>query len=351
MYKMSALSLILLAVSGVYSDSHSLRYYFTGVSAPGYGLPEFSKVGYVDDQQIDVYSSDNRRSIPLAPWLKKNERPEHWETVTDIAKEHETLFRDEVKIGMKRFNHTGGFHLVQVMHHCELRDDGSVIGKQQYRYDGREFMYLDVEKATYYPIMAEAQITTQRWNSEDVKMGEIAKNYLERICVTNLKRYIMYGKEDLERRVQPGVKVTHWESGKVTKLHCQVYGFHPRAVDVKWMKNKDNEIPPFETTNVLPNPDGTYQIRVSAEVTPKDGDRYSCYVDHSSLREPLLVQWEPPHGFPWLWILSLVMFIIILVVASVFARALLSKKKKEKYKAASMSDAPRETSYEVSEES
>ncbi|CAJ0951333.1 unnamed protein product [Ranitomeya imitator] len=83
------------------SDSHSLRYYFSGVSAPGYGLPEFYKVGYVDDQQIDVYSSDNRRSIPVAPWLKKNERPEHWDTITDIAKEHETLFKDEVKIGMR----------------------------------------------------------------------------------------------------------------------------------------------------------------------------------------------------------------------------------------------------------
>ncbi|KAM4019731.1 class I histocompatibility antigen, F10 alpha chain-like isoform 2-T2 [Anomaloglossus baeobatrachus] len=335
---MLVLSLILLAVSGVYSDSHSLRYYYTGVSASGYGLPEFYKVGYVDDQQIDVYSSDNQRTIPVAPWLKRNERPEHWETITNIAKEHEGLFRDEVKIGMKRFNHTDGFHLVQVMHHCELWDDGSVIGYQNYRYDRREYMYLDLETATYFPTMAEAQITTQRWNSENVKMGEIAKNYLERICVKNLKRFITYGREDLERRVRPGVKVTHRGSGGVTKLHCHVYGFHPRAVDVKIMKNEKDEIPLEETTNVLLNPDGTYQIRVSAEVTPKEGDSYSCYVDHSSLVEPLLVQWEPPHRSLRLWIIGLVITIIIL--SSLIAGLIIYK----------TSDSP-ESSCEVSEDS
>ncbi|CAJ0957370.1 unnamed protein product [Ranitomeya imitator] len=91
--------------------------------------------------------------------------------------------------------------------------------------------------------------------------------------------------------VQPQVKVSGQEKGDAMKLHCQVYGFHPRAVDVKWMNGED-EVHSYETTNVLPNPDGTYQIRVSAEVTPKDGDRYSCYVDHSSLEEPLLIQWD-----------------------------------------------------------
>ncbi|CAJ0951321.1 unnamed protein product [Ranitomeya imitator] len=87
--------------------------------------------------------------------------------------------------------------------------------------------------------------------------------------------------------VRPQVKVSGQEKGDAMKLHCQVYGFYPRPVDVKWMNGKD-EVHSYETTRVLPNPDGTYQIRVSTEVTPKDGDSYSCYVDHSSLEEPLL---------------------------------------------------------------
>ncbi|CAJ0939697.1 unnamed protein product [Ranitomeya imitator] len=113
--------------------------------------------------------------------------------------------------------------------------------------------------------------------------------------------------------VRPQVKVSGQEKGDTVKLHCQVYGFHPRAVDVKWMKNKEDEVHSYETTHVLPNPDGTYQIRVSTEVTPKDGDRYSCYVDHRSLEEPLYIVWEPEKSSVWV-----IAVVVALVVVAVF---------------------------------
>uniref|UniRef100_A0A8C5QWN8 Ig-like domain-containing protein n=1 Tax=Leptobrachium leishanense TaxID=445787 RepID=A0A8C5QWN8_9ANUR len=91
--------------------------------------------------------------------------------------------------------------------------------------------------------------------------------------------------------VRPEVKVSSRRSGSAMKLHCQVYGFYPRDVDVNWMKN-GMDIPSDEAKHVLPNSNGTYQIRVSVEVTPEDGASYSCYVDHSSLDEPLLVMWD-----------------------------------------------------------
>ncbi|CAJ0939695.1 unnamed protein product [Ranitomeya imitator] len=112
--------------------------------------------------------------------------------------------------------------------------------------------------------------------------------------------------------IRPQVKVSGQEKGDTVKLHCQVYGFHPRAVDVKWMKNKEDEVHSYETTHVLPNPDGTYQIRVSAEVTPKDGDRYSCYVDHRSLEEPLYIVWEPEKSS--VWVIAVVVALVIIAV-------------------------------------
>ncbi|XP_073498150.1 major histocompatibility complex class I-related gene protein-like isoform X2 [Phyllobates terribilis] len=292
MEKVCAVTVMFLSVSGAYSDSHSLRYYYTGVSVPLPGIPEFSIIGYLDDQLTELYSSDIQERIPVAAWMKEYKDPEYWERTTQVCKRDEALFRHEVKTVMKRFNHTGGLHIVQVMTSCELRDDGSVSGYQQYRYDGTEYMFFDTQRVTYIPTMREAEITTQRWNSLNVRMGEAAKNFLENTCIDRLKKFIKFGKEDLERRVRPRVKVTGRVSGKVTKLHCQVYGFHPRAVDVKWMKNGEDEVHSYETTHVLPNPDGTYQIRVSAEVTPKEGDRYSCYVDHSSLEEELNIVWD-----------------------------------------------------------
>ncbi|XP_073498154.1 major histocompatibility complex class I-related gene protein-like [Phyllobates terribilis] len=323
---MSPLIVLLLYVSAVGSDSHSLTYYTNGVSAPGYGLPEYSIAGYLDDQQTEIYTSDARSRVPVAQWMKENEKHEYWERWTHFSKGDEALFKHEVKLWKKIFNHTGDFHFLQVMTSCELRDDGSTIGYKQYRYDGEEFVYFDTTTGTFIPSMAEARIITQKWNRQDLRMREITKIYMENECTERLKRFIEYRKEDLERRVRPQVKVSSQEKGDTMKLHCQVYGFYPRAVDVKWMNGED-EVHSYETTHVLPNPDGTYQIRVSAEVTPKEGDSYSCYVDHSSLEEPLLIKWESPRAFLLAVIISAVVS-IILIFTSIIAGVIINKKKK-----------------------
>ncbi|KAG9461071.1 hypothetical protein GDO78_018224, partial [Eleutherodactylus coqui] len=179
--------------------SHSLRYYDTVVSAPRSGIPEFSYVGYVDDQEIVNYNSVSRRTLPRAEWMKKEE-PEYWETQTQMGKGNEAVFRRGVRIAMERFNQTGGFHSIQRMIGCELDDDGSIRGYNQYRYDGGEFIALDTQTWTYMATMSQALITTQRWNSPEVRVGEIQRNYLENECIDWLKKYVENGREELERR-------------------------------------------------------------------------------------------------------------------------------------------------------
>ncbi|XP_071980510.1 class I histocompatibility antigen, F10 alpha chain-like [Engystomops pustulosus] len=223
-----------------------------------------------------------------------------------------------------------GPYVMQVMDSCVLRDDGTIVGSKQFRYDGEEYMYLDMQSGTFIPTRTEARVTTHRWNSPDLRIGERRKNYLENKCIDRLKKFLELGKEYLERRVQPKVKVSGRESGDTTKLHCVVYGFHPRAVDVRWMKNGVDDVPTYETTHVLPNPDGTYQIRVSVEVISNEVDTYLCYVDHSSLEEPLLVPWELKQNFSRAVIFS-VMVTILLVLSSVVVGVILYKRKEVDY--------------------
>ncbi|XP_068120798.1 class I histocompatibility antigen, F10 alpha chain-like [Hyperolius riggenbachi] len=275
------------------SDSHSMRYYETTVSAPGSGLPVYSEVGYVDDREITNYNSDTRQRLPKTEWMKKLE-PEYWERNTQIGQGNEAVGKHNVQVAMQRFNQTGGIHSFQYMYGCELRDDGSTAGYHQYGYDGRDLLYLDTQSGLYIPAMHEAQITTQRWNSPEERVGERHKNYLQNICTEWLKRHINNGREDLERRVRPEVKV--WgrqHPDGVTRLQCLAYGFHPRLVDVKWVRNGEDHIPSDEASPILPHPDGTYQTRVSVEVPTREGDTYSCHVDHSSLEETLTVTWDP----------------------------------------------------------
>ncbi|XP_053330084.1 H-2 class I histocompatibility antigen, Q9 alpha chain-like [Spea bombifrons] len=305
--------LLIVGVSGVYCG-HSLQYYYTAVSAPGHGLPEYIMVGYVDGIQISDYNSDRGRTVPVAWWMEKA-GPEYWERQTQKGKGHEAVTKHNVRTGMSRFNHTGGVHSVQVMYGCELRDDGSTKGYHQEGYDGGDFVALDTERWVYVPVVAEAQLTAQRWNSPEVRVGERYKNYLEIECIEELKKHIENGREELERRIAPEVKVSAQTSEGATKLHCQVYGFYPREVDVNWKRN-EIDIPSDEAKQVLPNTDGTYQIRVTVEVTPKEGDSYSCHVDHGSLAEPLIVMWDPRKGGS-----SSTVYIVIGVVAGIAVAA------------------------------
>ncbi|CAI9588013.1 unnamed protein product, partial [Staurois parvus] len=209
-----------------------------------------------------------------------------------------------------------GIHILQYMYGCELRDDGTTAAFRQHGYDGREFMYQDTKNWIYIPTMNEAQITTQRWNSPEVRSGERNKNYLENICIPGLKKYVDFGREDLERRVRPEMKV--WgrrQSDDVTRLHCLVYGFHPRDVDVKWMRNGVDHVPSDEMTPILPHPDGTYQIRVSVEVPTKEGDTYSCLVDHGSLEDVLTKKYEPDNGLPLAVIIGIACGVVVIAVA------------------------------------
>ncbi|XP_075057206.1 class I histocompatibility antigen, F10 alpha chain-like [Mixophyes fleayi] len=310
---MYQLFLLILGVSGVYSDSHSVRHYYSMVSGPGWGMPEYTEVGYVDDQQFVTYNSESGIVRPVARWMS-NVDPNYWEERTQVCKGNEAVFRHNVKIAMSRFNQTGGLHSVQVLRGCELRDDGSMVGFEQLAYDGRDFLYLDTQRGVYIPTMYEAQISTQRWNSPDVRMGERKKIYLEKICIEWLKKYVNFGRDDLEKRVPPDVKVFGQKSVGVTKLHCWVYGFHPRAVDVKWMKNEQDEVPLDEAQPILPNPDGTYQIRVTVEVAVGEEDSYSCHVDHSSLEETLIMKWEPKSGLTIGLIIGVVFSFLVVVV-------------------------------------
>ncbi|KAG8553251.1 hypothetical protein GDO81_003336 [Engystomops pustulosus] len=291
MKKMLPLIVLLFHLSVVYSNSYSLHYYFTTSSAPGYGLPEFSIVGYVNDREIVYYSSDSGILQPRVHWMKKAE-PAYWQIETKKSKNNEVVLRHNLQTAMSIFNHTGGFHYYQVMHGCELRDDGTVTGFLRYGYDGREFMFLDTQTWTLIPQMPQAENISRRANSPDLLIGEIYRIYLENECIGLLKNHIEDGREDLERRVQPKVKVTGQEKSGMTTLHCLVYRFYPRQVEVKWMKNGVDDVPSYEFPQILPNLDGTYQIKVSVEVIPKEEDSYSCYVDHSSLKEPLNIVWE-----------------------------------------------------------
>ncbi|XP_030045126.1 major histocompatibility complex class I-related gene protein-like [Microcaecilia unicolor] len=274
------------------TGSHSLRYFYTGVSDPDPGYPEFYSVGYVDEKLIDWYDSVTQRDESRAQWMAEKEGQEYWETQTQKLRGWQQNFKASIRTLMDRYNQSRGVHSWQLMYSCERDRDGSTRGFSQYAYDGQDFISLDKDRLIWVPAMVGAEITEQKWNA-DRSVAERWKGYLEQTCIEWLQKYIQYGTKELDSKVRPSVKV--WDrkpEGRSTTLHCQVTGFYPRDIEVKWVKNGEVILHGTAAKDILPNHDGTYQIQESVEIDPKEESTYSCHVDHSSLPESLSVLWD-----------------------------------------------------------
>uniref|UniRef100_A0A8C3P8R5 Ig-like domain-containing protein n=1 Tax=Chrysemys picta bellii TaxID=8478 RepID=A0A8C3P8R5_CHRPI len=74
-------------------------------------------------------------------------------------------------------------------------------------------------------------------------------------------------------------------------LVCSVSGFYPGGIEIKWLKNGQEQTAGVVSTELLQNGDWTFQILVMLEMSPWRGDVYTCQVEHISLRDPLAVHW------------------------------------------------------------
>ncbi|OCT58293.1 hypothetical protein XELAEV_18002231mg [Xenopus laevis] len=99
---------------------------------------------------------------------------------------------------------------------------------------------------------------------------------------------------ELEVVAVPMMKITRSKKN----LYCSVTGFYPVDIGVSWLRdgepvphssNIDKDLRPWS------NADGTYTLNNSLSVTPGEGQKegtYSCQVEHKSLLEPLLKDFQ-----------------------------------------------------------
>ncbi|XP_040190516.1 major histocompatibility complex class I-related gene protein-like [Rana temporaria] len=277
----------LLSSSLVYADSHRLNFYFSTIWSPKESTPPHTQIiAFLDDVPIIKYPNSNRKLQRLTDWLE-NVHPKHWEALEESAKYYEQ--RHQYKIQRLRLpqNYTN-LYVYQVKFGCWINEDNSTGGEEEFGAHGRDFLFLDNEKKKFMASADEAMVLAKDWNSRPNTVKR-QLYYRDKACIQWLQDYLLVKTDNFSKNVRPEVKV--WgrrQSGGVTRLHCLVYGFHPGPVDVKWMRNGTDHIPSDEMTPILPHPDGTYQIRVSVEVPTREGDTYSCHVDHSSLEDEAL---------------------------------------------------------------
>ncbi|XP_063324495.1 H-2 class II histocompatibility antigen, I-E beta chain-like [Pelmatolapia mariae] len=100
----------------------------------------------------------------------------------------------------------------------------------------------------------------------------------------------------IAKSVQPRVRIkskTPLSGQHPAMLVCNVYDFFPSEIKVSWLRDGQEVSSDVTSTEEMPNGDWYYQSHSYLEYTPRSGEKISCVVEHVSLKESLITDWEP----------------------------------------------------------
>nr|8GQV_A Chain A, MHC class I antigen [Sus scrofa]8GQV_D Chain D, MHC class I antigen [Sus scrofa]8GQW_A Chain A, MHC class I antigen [Sus scrofa]8GQW_D Chain D, MHC class I antigen [Sus scrofa] len=273
---------------------HSLSYSYTAVSRPDRGDSRFFIVGYVDDTQFVRFDSDapNAKMEPRAQWIQQ-EGQEYWDRETQISKETAQNYRVDLNTLRGYYNQSeAGSRTIQRVYGCYLGPDGLLLrGYRQDAYDGADYIALNEDLRSWTAADMAAQITKRKW--EVVNEAEGERSYLQGRCVEWLQKYLVMGKDTLQRAEPPKTHVTrHPSSDLGVTLRCWALGFYPKEISLSWQREGQDQSQDMELVETRPSGDGTFQKWAALVVPPGEEQSYTCHVQHEGLQEPLTLRWD-----------------------------------------------------------
>ncbi|XP_029932283.1 H-2 class II histocompatibility antigen, E-S beta chain-like isoform X2 [Myripristis murdjan] len=136
-------------------------------------------------------------------------------------------------------------------------------------------------------------VNAERWNNDTAYLAAMRAEK-ERYCKYNAE---LFTHAVLSKKVKPSLvtlRLVTPPGGKNTRmLMCSVYSFYPKLISVKWLRDGKVTTSDVTTTDELANGDWYYQIHSQLEFTPRSGEKISCMVEHISLSDPLIKDWDP----------------------------------------------------------
>ncbi|XP_072406280.1 class I histocompatibility antigen, F10 alpha chain-like isoform X4 [Chiloscyllium punctatum] len=261
--------LILFSISLCFSRVSPETNVYSGMYTIVSGIndfPEFTNSATVNGVIIASRDNKSQRNIPRQHFMAEIFNVNFWDYVTEIVNRHADMARETMSAVMKRTNQTSGFHIFQRIATVEVSDDGSIKTSMRFGFDGKDFISLDPDRMKWIASNPIAVMTKEKWDSDD-SWNNYWKRHLEEEDVEHLKRYLEAGKEYFTRK----------------------------GIEVTWLRNGE-VMSETQSSGVRPNHDGTHQIQKEIEINAGDEDQYSCQIEHSSLAEAQLYQWEIPEN-------------------------------------------------------
>nr|NP_001128539.1 uncharacterized protein LOC100189567 precursor [Xenopus laevis]AAI28914.1 Unknown (protein for MGC:160156) [Xenopus laevis] len=161
-----------------------------------------------------------------------------------------------------------------------------------YANNQEEYAYFDSDVGEYKAKNDFGEVQAKYWNSQK-EILERARAVVDTLCRPN---YQLGKPFTVDRKSQPDVKIVNTKTLDLEHenlITCIVDGFFPPMIKVTWLKNGIEEGEQVTSSALLKNGDWTFEIHVMLETTIKHGDTFTCQVEHSSLQQPVSVNWEP----------------------------------------------------------
>ncbi|RXN38180.1 major histocompatibility complex class I-related gene protein-like [Labeo rohita] len=220
---------------------------------------------------------------------------------------------------------TSGHVVYQAMSLCEQSDNklGKMISKTAYGGSTIDELCFFDGKFTY-------QIFSNYTEQEINRNLELSKMNLENlyypVCIKTLKNYLKKRETQVNRKVKPKVRLIQ-KANSVSggfRVSCLATGFYPRHINLTLFRD-GQPVADHEITggDLLPNDDGTYQMRKSLEISAADKHKYTCsaiHLDHQ-------VTSESVSGEPFKSVIPSVLIVLVLVFGT---GAILYKCKKKR---------------------
>ncbi|XP_026101481.1 major histocompatibility complex class I-related gene protein-like isoform X2 [Carassius auratus] len=217
---------------------------------------------------------------------------------------------------LKPVNETESRVVYQVANVCEQSDNklDQMISKTAYQGSTFDDLHFLDGKITYQLF--------SNYTEEPGKIRnlELSKSRLEKLyypaCIKALNNYLKKRGTQLNRKVKPLVRLiqkANSDSGG-SRVSCLSSGFYPRHINLTLFRDgqpvSDHEI---TGGDLLPNADGTYQMRKSLEISAADKHKYTCSVTHLSLDNTLDVTLDFSKQFESAILSVLIVLALVLV--------------------------------------
>ncbi|XP_028994021.1 H-2 class II histocompatibility antigen, I-E beta chain-like [Betta splendens] len=120
-----------------------------------------------------------------------------------------------------------------------------------------------------------------------------AKSRKETYCINNID--IDYDSV-LTRSVKPYVRLSSMAppaGHHPVMLVCSAYDFYPKQIRVSWTRDGKEVSSDVASSAEMADGDWFYQSHSHLEFTPRSGEKISCVVEHASLKQPVVIDWDP----------------------------------------------------------